>query len=147
MSSVEAAASLFGSDGDSGPDPFAVIGNEETDTTPPAGLTVHEHGQHASASYPSNMGQDASSLFAEDNIPQGAQPFEQDPWSVAVDQDASGPVNQVPDQYSATGYEQSQGWASAPGYSTTQPPASHVQQPGVLAVYMRCVCSINLLQR
>lgn len=133
MSSVEAAASLFGSDGDSGPDPFAVIGNEETDTTPPAGLTVHEHGQHASASYPSNMGQDASSLFAEDNIPQGAQPFEQDPWSVVVDQDASGPVNQVSDQYSATGYEQSQGWSSAPGYSTTQPqpPASYVQQPAL----------------
>jgi hypothetical protein len=134
MSTVEAAASLFGSDGDSGPDPFAVIGNEETDTTPPAGLTVHEHGQHASASYPSNMGQDASSLFAEDHIPQGAQPFEQDPWSVAVDQDASVPVNQVPGKHSAAGHEQSQGWSSAPDYSTTQPPASYVQQPGVSVV-------------
>ncbi|KAG1782517.1 Sec23-binding domain of Sec16-domain-containing protein [Suillus placidus] len=131
MSTVEAAASLFGSDGDSGPDPFAVIGHEETDTTPPAGLTVHEHGQHDSTSYPSDMGQDASSLFAEDHIPQGAQPFEQDPWSVAVDQDASVPVNQIPDssQYSAAGYEKSQGWSSAPGYSTAQPQASYVQPP------------------
>ncbi|KAG2144936.1 Sec23-binding domain of Sec16-domain-containing protein [Suillus cothurnatus] len=130
MSTVEAAASLFGSDGDSGPDPFSVIGNEETDTTPPAGLAVHEHGQHDSASYPSDMGQDASSLFAE-NIPQGTQPFAQDPWSVAVDHDASVPVNQVPDssQYSAAGYEQSQGRSSTPGYSTTQPQASYVQQP------------------
>ncbi|KAG1779369.1 hypothetical protein EV702DRAFT_1214493 [Suillus placidus] len=38
MRTVEAAASLFGSDGDSGPDPFAVIGSKETDTTPPAGF-------------------------------------------------------------------------------------------------------------
>ncbi|KAG1875269.1 hypothetical protein C8R48DRAFT_405061 [Suillus tomentosus] len=135
MSTVEAAASLFGSDGDAGPDPFSVIGNEETDTTPPAGLAVHEYGQHESASYPSDMGQDASSLFAED-IPKGTQPFEQDPWSVAVDHDTSVPVNQAPDssQYSAAGYEQSQEWSSAPGYSTTQPQVSYVQQPGVSAV-------------
>lgn len=81
------------------------------------------------------MGQDASSLFAED-IPKGTQPFEQDPWSVAVDHDTSVPVNQAPDssQYSAAGYEQSQEWSSAPGYSTTQPQVSYVQQPGVSAV-------------
>ncbi|KAG0707733.1 hypothetical protein DFH29DRAFT_595352 [Suillus ampliporus] len=123
MSTVEAAASLFGSDGDSGPDPFAVIGHEETDTTPPAGLTVHEHGQHDSAPDPFDMGQDASSLFAED---QSAQHFQQDPWSVPVNQDAS-----VPDssQYSTAGYEQSQGWPSAHSDSMTQPQVSYAEQP------------------
>ncbi|OAX44673.1 hypothetical protein K503DRAFT_705929 [Rhizopogon vinicolor AM-OR11-026] len=130
MSTVEAAASLFGSDGDSGPDPFAVIGNEETDTTPPAGLMRHEYGQHDSTSYPSNMGQDASSLFAEDHMPQSAQHFQQDSWSVPAQQDFSAPDNSQYSNNSAAVYEESQGRYPEPSYpSTAQPQAPYAQQP------------------
>jgi len=149
MSTVETAASLFGSDGDSGLDPFAVIGNEETDTTPPAGLSGHEFELHhsASSSYPSDMGQDASSLFTEDHMPQSAQHFQEDPWSVPADQDSSGPDNEQYSSNSAAGYEQSQGQYSAPSYPATQPQATYAQQPGVSVVPFCSICSINLKQR
>jgi len=133
MSTVEAAATLFGSDGDSGPDPFAVIGNEATDTTPPpAGLMSYEPERHDSASYPSHMGQDASSLFAEN---QGAEPFQQDPWSVPANQDSSPPDNPQYSNYSAPGCEQPDGRHPGPSYSSTsQPQASYAQQPGLSSV-------------
>lgn len=140
MSTVEAAASLFGSDGDSGPDPFAVIGNEEMDTTPPAGLMRHEHGQHDSAFYPSNMGQDASSLFAED---QDVQHFQQDSWSVPAIQDSSAPDNLHNSNNSATGYEQSEVRHSESSHSSTsQPQLSYAQQPGLSSV---CVVRPEML--
>ncbi|KAG9318500.1 hypothetical protein JVU11DRAFT_591 [Chiua virens] len=79
MSTVEAAASLFGSDGDSEPDPFAVIGNE--DTTPPH----DEHQVHTSA-HPSQMGQESSSWFAEQMYPDPQQ-AQHDPWFIPTAQD------------------------------------------------------------
>jgi len=133
MSTVEAAASLFDSDGDSGPDPFAVIGNEETDTTPPArGLMRHEYGQHESTAYPSNMGQDASSLFAEDHMPQGTQHSRLDTWPVPAQQNFNSLDKSQYSNNSTAVYEESPGHYPEHSHSsTTQPQASYVQQPGL----------------
>ncbi|KAI6166996.1 Sec23-binding domain of Sec16-domain-containing protein [Pisolithus thermaeus] len=86
MSSVEAAASLFGLEGDAGPDPFAVIGNEDADTTQATGSNIEqqlaEHAQYDTSSCLANMGQDASSLFAEQMYPD-AQASGHDAWSLS----------------------------------------------------------------
>jgi hypothetical protein len=133
MSTVEAAASLFGSDGDSGPDPFAVIGHEETDTTPPTGLMRHDTEQHDFGSYPSNMGQDTSSLFAEDHMPQGTERFPLDSWPVPKSQDFSAPDTSQHSNNSA-----SRGRYPEPSYSSTaHPQASYAPQPGLSSV-RRC---------
>lgn len=83
MSTLEAAASLFGSDGDSGPDPFAVIGNEATDTAPPH----DEHEPAHTSSHPFQMGQDSSSWFTEQMYPD-AQQEQHGSWFIPTAQDA-----------------------------------------------------------
>ena len=79
MSTLEAAASLFGSDGDSGPDPFAVIGNEANDTTP----SHDEHQPVHISSHSLQMGQDTSTWFAEQIYPDAHQ----EQWSIPTTQD------------------------------------------------------------
>ncbi|KAF8559595.1 hypothetical protein OG21DRAFT_1480351 [Imleria badia] len=117
MSTVEAAASLFGSDGDSGPDPFAVIGNEATDTTPPD----DEH----SSSHSLQMGQDSSSWFAEQMYPDPQQE-QHDPWFIPAAQDASSgqshPLSGLP---SSNDYQQ----RYYPGANAYEPPSTYNSPP------------------
>ncbi|KAG2052947.1 hypothetical protein BDR06DRAFT_972634 [Suillus hirtellus] len=133
MSTVEAAALLFGSDDNIRPDLFSVIGNEETDMTPPARLAVHEYGQHESASYPSDMGQDASSLFTED-ILKGTQPFEQDPWSQYPSQPYV-PVYSSYDHYKPT--------VNITPTCTSQPLAASADSQTTYKLYNPMTCSVS----
>ncbi|KAH0830581.1 Sec23-binding domain of Sec16-domain-containing protein [Lanmaoa asiatica] len=105
MSTVEAAASLFGSDGDSGPDPFAVIGNEATDTTPP-----HDEHQTHTSSHPFQMGQDTSSWFAEQMYPDAPQE-QHDPWSIPTAQNAPSSQSHRPSGLPSS-YDHQQGYYS-----------------------------------
>lgn len=136
MSTVEAAASLFGSDGDAGPDPFAVIGNEDSDTTQTFGPSfeqqVPEHAHHDSSSYPVDMGQDASTLFAEQIYPD-AQTVQQDPWSIPTSQDGS--IAQ-PDVAPAP-YVQQQSWYSEVHSTSYEPRLVHASSPGQLPAAVR----------
>ncbi|KAI6150749.1 Sec23-binding domain of Sec16-domain-containing protein [Pisolithus tinctorius] len=131
MSSVEAAASLFGSEGDAGPDPFAVIGNEDGDTTHAIGSNIEEqqstqHAQHNSSSYPADMGQDASSLFAEQMYPD-AQASGHDDWSFPTTQDSK--AQQVNGTHGP--YVQQQSWYSDVHSTGYEPRLSHTPQPVV----------------
>ncbi|KAH7914708.1 hypothetical protein BJ138DRAFT_335979 [Hygrophoropsis aurantiaca] len=106
MSTVEAAASLFGADGDSGPDPFAVIGNEETDTTPLPESNVNGHEGIDSFSYSHNMGQDASNLFGAEAVhSQGSQ---DSTWSLQPDYSSSDCPQVVGAE--SSNYERTQEW-------------------------------------
>ncbi|KAF9246504.1 Sec23-binding domain of Sec16-domain-containing protein [Melanogaster broomeanus] len=145
MSTVEAAASLFGSDGDSGSDPFAVIGNEVTDneaidTTHP--LAQNEQQNQASSSYPLHMGQDASSLFAGQMYPD-AHEEQPDPWSIPTTQDpasghsqhSSNAASSYNDQHgysvpiSSTGYEPHSAYAPQPVTRTPYGNSSSTYEP------------------
>lgn len=102
MSTVEAAASLFGSDGDSGPDPFAVIGNEAADTTPSHDEREPVH----TSSHPLEMGQDTSSWFAEQMYPDAHQE-QRDSWLIPTAQDV--PLGQPPRSAPPLSYDHQQG--------------------------------------
>lgn len=122
MSAVEAAASLFGSDGDAEPDPFAVIGNEATDTTPPG----HDEHQTHTSSPPFQMGQDTSSWFAEQMYPDPQQE-QHDPWFIPTVQDApsgqSHHSNGLP-----SSYDHQQGYYS--GATAHEPHPTYASPPG-----------------
>lgn len=121
MSTVEAAASLFGSDGDSGPDPFAVIGNEATDTTPP-----HDEQQTHTSSQSFQMGQDSSSWFAEQMYPDPQQE-QHDPWFIPAAQGASsGQYHRPSGLPSSNDYQQ----RYYPGASTYEPHSAYNSPPG-----------------
>ncbi|KAG1715700.1 hypothetical protein ID866_1463 [Astraeus odoratus] len=128
MSTVESAASLFGSDGDAGPDPFAAIGNEDTDTTPPFGSNFEQqqtkHAQYDSSSYPADMGQDTSSLFAEQMYPD-AQVSQQDPWSIPTNQDNSASQSNI----ARAPYDQHQSWYTDARSTGYEPLSTHASQP------------------
>jgi len=136
MSTVEDAASLFGSDGDAEPDPFAVIGNEDCDTTQAFGPSfeqqVVEHALHDSSSYPVDMGQDASTLFAEQIYPD-ARTVQQDPWSIPTSQDSS--IAQ-PDVAPAP-YVQQQSWYSEVHSTSYEPRPVHASSSGQLPAAIR----------
>ncbi|KAI6109788.1 Sec23-binding domain of Sec16-domain-containing protein [Pisolithus sp. B1] len=127
MSSVEAAASLFGLEGDAGPDPFAVIGNEDTDTTQATGSNIEqqlaEHAQCDTSSCLVDMGQDASSLFAEQMYPD-AQASGHDAWSLPPSQDSNAQVNGTHGPY-----VQQQSWYSDVHSTGYEPRSSHTSQP------------------
>lgn len=121
MSTVEAAASLFGSDGDSGPDPFAVIGNEATDTAPP-----HDEHQMHTSSHSFQMGQDTSSWFAEQMYPD-AQQDQHDPWFIPTAQDAPSGQSHRPSNLSST-YDHQQRYY--PGSNAYEPHLAYNSPPG-----------------
>ncbi|KAG6376165.1 Sec23-binding domain of Sec16-domain-containing protein [Boletus reticuloceps] len=116
MSTVEAAASLFGSDGDSRPDPFAVIGNEATDTTPP-----HDEHQVHNSSHSLQMGQDTSSWFAEQIYPDPQQE-QHDPWLIPTAQDGSSGQPHRPSGLSPS-YDQQQRYN--PGANAYEPHSAY----------------------
>ncbi|KIJ69376.1 hypothetical protein HYDPIDRAFT_145368 [Hydnomerulius pinastri MD-312] len=125
MSTVEAAASLFGSDGDSGPDPFAVIGNEDTDTSTHS-LPNHEQNYQNSSSYPLDMGQDASSLFADQMYPD-AHAEQHDPWSIPTTQDTTSLAHSQPLNGA---HDQQQGYYPEANYSSGyEPHNAYAPQP------------------
>lgn len=121
MSTVEAAASLFGSDSDSGPDPFAVIGNEATDTTPPH----NEHQMHTS-SPPFQMGQEASSWFAEQMYPDPEQE-QHDPWFIPTAQDVPSGQSHRPSDLPSS-HDHQQGYYS--GATAHEPQPACASPPG-----------------
>lgn len=121
MSTVEAAASLFGSDGDSGPDPFAVIGNEATDTTPP-----HDDREMHTSSHPFQMGQDTSSWFAEQMYPDPQQE-QHDPWFIPTAQDAPSGQSHRPSSLPSS-YDHQQSYYS--GATAHEPHPACVSPPG-----------------
>ncbi|KAF8844945.1 hypothetical protein BDN67DRAFT_1007736 [Paxillus ammoniavirescens] len=141
MSTVEAAASLFGSDGDSGPDPFAVIGNEVADTTHPLGQDEQQNQTSSSHSLP--MGQDASSLFADQMYPD-SHGEQYDRWSIPTTLDATTghsqhsndtapPCEHQHGHYSeasfSTGYEQHSAYAPQPVTRTPHGNTSSIYEP------------------
>ncbi|KAG8217541.1 Sec23-binding domain of Sec16-domain-containing protein [Butyriboletus roseoflavus] len=122
MSTVEAAASLFGSDGDSGPDPFAVIGNEATDTTPP-----QDDRQTHTSSHLFQVGQDTSSWVAEQMYPDPQQE-QHDPWFIPTAQDAPSGQSLRPSSLPSS-YDHQQGYYSGatahdPHLAYASPPVS-----------------------
>lgn len=127
MSSVEAAASLFGSEGDAGPDPFAVIGNEDADTMQAAESNIEqqltEDAQYDTSSCSVDMGQDASSLFAEQMYPD-AQASGHDAWSLTPSQDSNAQVNGTHGPY-----VQQQSWYSDVRSTGYEPRSVHTSQP------------------
>ncbi|KAF9227903.1 hypothetical protein BS17DRAFT_764261 [Gyrodon lividus] len=125
MSTVEAAASLFGSDGDSGPDPFAVIGNEVTDTTHTLGQ--NEKQNQTSSSYSLHMGQDASSLFADQMYPD-SHGEQRDPWSIPTTMDATSRSQHSSD--TSPSYNHHHDHHSEADYSTGyEPHSAYAPQP------------------
>lgn len=141
MSTVEAAASLFGPDGDVGPDPFAVIGNEDSDTTqafaPSFEQQVPEHAHHDSSSYSVDMGQDASSLFAEQMYPD-AHAAQHDPWAIPTSQDKS----MLQSEVAPAPYVQQQSWYSEVHSTSYEPRSGRTSSPGQLTTVIR-TCHAN----
>lgn len=136
MSTVEAAASLFYSDGESGsgPDPFAVIGSEATDTTPP-----HDEDETHISSHSFQMGQDTSSWFAEQMYPD-VQQDQHDPWFIPTTQDPSSGEPHHPSGLPSPNARQQRYY---PGVNAYEPHSAYNSSPGQCIVRpLPLLCSL-----
>ncbi|EIW85171.1 hypothetical protein CONPUDRAFT_97967 [Coniophora puteana RWD-64-598 SS2] len=122
MSSVEAAASLFGGDSSAASDPFAVIGSdEERDTTSPAhGATPpgQEHGASPFDTNSTHASQDASSLFGSADTSQ-SETFGSGNWLSPAGQGSQVDSYAASPQSTGTQYTQS-AYSGLPSDSSSQ---------------------------
>jgi hypothetical protein len=126
MNSVESAASLFGSD-DAGPDPFAVLGGDDPETTT-AHTADNVQGETQSAFDKPGIDAAAVNLFSQEDSPSSSQygselgPTSHDPYAYSAsnypqDLSSSAPYN---DQAVQGWYDEHEQWETKE-YLPTQP--------------------------
>jgi hypothetical protein len=150
MNSVESAASLFGSD-DTGPDPFAVLGGDDPETTP-AQTADNIQGETLSAFDQPGIDVAAANLFSQEDSSSSSQygselgptshdPYAYDASNYSQDLSSSAPYN---DQAVQGWYDEHGQWQTQE-YLPTQPVETSKHFTCLnLTSYQTCSCSSRI---